>query len=314
MTQKTYLIDRLLNIDLNVDTIMKTLSPILDGTIRESDVVERIAVRARMSDHVRTLPKGIEQRTPAWYAARESLITASNFNEAAARPEQFLKKKLDAKAFKGSDATRWGVKYEEVANMQYCHYNRAQVLEYGLLIHPEHEHLGASPDGITDYGVMVEIKCPYSKTLADIPDDYYAQMQGQMECTGLTECDFVVCRVKELTPEHFWSMRADADIDPARLGVVTHDVEYTSFDFTNPDMSDDEVRRFVDSRPVDLITTYHHVWKLLVTRVDKNEEYWTTMLPKLEHTWKLLDDRIHHRCDSTPTEPASTLSFSFKMF
>jgi hypothetical protein len=52
------------------------------------------------------------------------------------------------------------------------------------LLHPTVAHLGASPDGITPYGVMVEIKCPYSKTLKDIPEEYWAQMQGQLEVTG----------------------------------------------------------------------------------------------------------------------------------
>jgi hypothetical protein len=62
------------------------------------------------------LPKGIEQRTPEWYAAREGLITASNFHKAAAKPEQFIRDKLKDKPFLGSDATRWGVKYEDVAH------------------------------------------------------------------------------------------------------------------------------------------------------------------------------------------------------
>jgi hypothetical protein len=66
---------------------------------------------------VDALPKGIEQRTPEWYAAREGLITASNFHKAAAKPEQFIRDKLKDKPFLGSDATRWGVKYEDVATL-----------------------------------------------------------------------------------------------------------------------------------------------------------------------------------------------------
>jgi putative phage-type endonuclease len=306
------MIDRLLNKGVPVDDVRARLAHVLDDVVAAQEIEDRLGVRNRMRDHVAKLPKGIEQRTPEWYAARESLITASNFNEASARPEAFLKKKLDAKAFKGSDATRWGVKYEEVANLMYCHYNATEVLEYGLLLHPVHAHLGASPDGITPYGVMIEIKCPYTKTLADIPDDYYAQMQGQMECTGLTECDFVVCRVKELTEAEFWAMRADPAVDAARLGTVTHNAEYTKFAFSRPAMTDAQVREHLDVQDPELRTTYHHVWKFAVTRVDKDEAYWAAMLPKLRATWGMLNDRLKGGGEAQPAPTAH--AFSFKMF
>jgi hypothetical protein len=50
---------------------------------------------------------------------------------AAAKPEQFIRDKLKDKPL-GSDATRWGVKYEDVANLLYSHYNYTRVIEYGL--------------------------------------------------------------------------------------------------------------------------------------------------------------------------------------
>jgi hypothetical protein len=148
----------------------------------------------REHDNLRRRPQGHpSQRTPDWYAARRGLITASNFHKAAAKPEQFIREKFAAKPFLGSDA-RWGVKYEDVVpsvlTLQQHPSSRVRAAA-----HPTVAHLGASPDGITPYGVMVEIKCPYSKTLKDIPEEY-SQMQGQLEVTGLTECDFVVCRVR----------------------------------------------------------------------------------------------------------------------
>jgi hypothetical protein len=116
---------------------------------------------------VDALPKGIEQRTPEWYAAREGLITASNFHKAAAKPEQFIRDKLKDKPFLGSDATRWGVKYEDVA-LLYSHYNYTRVIEYGLLHHPTIAHLGASPTVSHHTGSWSKWS-PYSKTLKDIP-------------------------------------------------------------------------------------------------------------------------------------------------
>ena len=48
--------------------------------------------------------------------------------------------------------------------------------------------MGASPDGITDDGVMVEIKCPpkrkFTKT---VPPHYKMQVLGQLEVCNLDD-------------------------------------------------------------------------------------------------------------------------------
>ena len=62
-----------------------------------------------------------------------------------------------------------------------------------VLIHPEHEFIIASLDGITmDVQVAVEIKCPGEKTHQmalneEIPKHYQIQMQHQLAVTGLKE-------------------------------------------------------------------------------------------------------------------------------
>jgi hypothetical protein len=100
--------DRLINAGLPTDEALKIKFSV-DETItskRYEDRIEEIPPR----EASRCSSKGIEQRTPEWYAAREGLITASNFHKAAAKPEQFIRDKLKDKPFLGSDATRWGVK------------------------------------------------------------------------------------------------------------------------------------------------------------------------------------------------------------
>jgi hypothetical protein len=102
---------------LPTDEALKILKFSVDETITSKRYEDRIEERSHLEKLVDALPKGIEQRTPEWYAAREGLITASNFHKAAAKPEQFIRDKLKDKPFLGSDATRWGVKYEDVANL-----------------------------------------------------------------------------------------------------------------------------------------------------------------------------------------------------
>ena len=61
-----------------------------------------------------------------------------------------------------------------------------EVFEFGILRHPTIECLGASPDGISDIGIMLEIKCPWKRKKTEtIPEQYYYQIQGQLDVCSL---------------------------------------------------------------------------------------------------------------------------------
>ena len=87
----------------------------------------------------------------------------------------------------------------------------------GLVVHPEHPHLGVSPDGVVSCDCSVlEIKCPFSCTNKSVTEairddaqfcltinedssfelkkahEYYYQVQAQMKLTGACYCDFAV--------------------------------------------------------------------------------------------------------------------------
>jgi hypothetical protein len=65
--------------------------------------------------------------------------------------------------------------------------------------------LGGSPDFLVGGAGYGEVKCPYSQTLyPEIPPYYMAQIQGGMQITGRTYCDFVVW-----TPEVMSVTRVD---------------------------------------------------------------------------------------------------------
>lgn len=145
----------------------------------------------------------IPQRTPEWYALRTKLITASDFGDALGI-EKFGKKNDTKGFFKkkcGFDEVvydmtnpilQWGVMFEPVANDIYVHRTGLKVYEFGLIQHPIIECLGASPDGINSIGVMLEIKCPYKRKINEsILEQYYYQIQGQLDACKLSECDFL---------------------------------------------------------------------------------------------------------------------------
>ena len=160
----------------------------------------------------------VEQRSPEWYALRKTMITASDFGDALGI-EKFGKKG-DVKAFyekkcgfkevvydNSSIFLQWGVMFEPVATSLYESRSGIKVHEFGLIKNTKHDFLGASPDGITDMGVMLEIKCPYKRVITEdsILKQYYYQIQGQLDACELNECDFLEVNFETYeSDDQFW--------------------------------------------------------------------------------------------------------------
>ena len=171
---------------------------------RKHVAVQRVILEKLMEN------PGIAQRTPEWYAARNEMISASDFAQALGcakfgNQREFFRKKAgspeEQAPFDGScPPLKWGVMYEPVAQALYSAVNAGvQVHEFGLLRHPTLDFVGASPDGITETGVMVEIKCPYRRKIVpgQVPTQYYYQIQGQLAVCGLDQCDFWEVEIEE---------------------------------------------------------------------------------------------------------------------
>lgn len=163
-----------------------------------------------------------EQRSEQWFAMRNNAITASDGGTVLGlnkyEPQyKFLLKKTTETPFQSNKFCYHGKKLENIATMIYSYRMNVTVEEFGLMIHPKYSFLGASPDGIcTRYkynkknksalcGRMLEIKCPLSRQLnkdGDIKGDicpiyYWVQVQLQLECCDLDECDFWQCILRE---------------------------------------------------------------------------------------------------------------------
>ena len=64
-------------------------------------------------------------------------------------------KVLQKDEFIGNIYTQHGLIFEEVANLLYQKRNNTNVIDFGLVRHPKIKILGASPDGITKEGIML---------------------------------------------------------------------------------------------------------------------------------------------------------------
>ena len=153
------------------------------------------------------------QKSEEWLALRGQMLTASDAATAIGKnkyetPQGLLLKKCGlGEKFTGNEATRHGEKYEDEARLLYEERHGEVVHEIGLCPHPEYPWLGGSPDGVTESGKLVEIKCPMSRKIeALVPEHYMPQLQVCMQILDLEEADFIQYKPAETNwprPEEF---------------------------------------------------------------------------------------------------------------
>jgi hypothetical protein len=114
----------------------------------------------------------------------------------------------------------WGQKYEEISRMIYESRNNTQIGEFGCIPHSIYPFLGASPDGINInpssplYGRMLEIKNIVNREIDGVPlEEYWIQMQLQMQVCKCNECDFLETRFKEYPDEEEFLKDDATDFD-----------------------------------------------------------------------------------------------------
>jgi len=168
-----------------------------------------------------------EQRSQEWLDLRENMITASDIASAIGENhyesvESFIKKKVLRTKWAGNAATAHGTLLEPFVRDMYDQKTGRKTHEIGLVQHRDYPWLGASPDGITEDGLLVEIKCPLSRKIeAKIPKHYWPQVQLQLEITDLEECDFVQYRPAkdEKSEPEFVIVRVKRDRDWFRVNL-----------------------------------------------------------------------------------------------
>jgi hypothetical protein len=88
-------------------------------------------------------------------------------------------------------------------------------------------------------------------------------MQGQLFTCGLHECDFIVCRVRELAQAECENMM-DTTFDVARFGSVAS-FDDGSFKFSRPGNTFTELIEFDRHKADGATITFHHVFDFTVT-------------------------------------------------
>jgi putative phage-type endonuclease len=257
-----------------------------------------------------------DQRTAAWHSKRGEMLTASEiwkaFGDATASARhELMMSKLTPRApdvGSGVGALIWGTRLEPIAKEIYMKKEGLTIVDTSCVKHPEYPFLGASPDGILitptledpRYGKLIEIKCPISRVFTDetpVPSHYMHQMQMQMECTGLDECEYVEFQFK--TPK--FSEWKDTQVEHKSLFAVSDsgNVIYKSTEDTR------DIGTWKREVLGETAEEYQFVyWALVFMRcmtVPRDPEWMPTHLPEMKSVW---DDIVAHRTAGTlPNSP-----------
>lgn len=148
----------------------------------------------------------MKQRSPEWLSARKGRVSGSvagailGHAPYATRDDILRRMVRDyhgaESEFHGNIATKFGEMHEAGAIIDFRLETGLDVEEVGFLTYED--WLGASPDGLTSDGGVLEVKVPFSlrkaekpqfKTLADQPH-YYAQVQLELLCADATHAWF----------------------------------------------------------------------------------------------------------------------------
>jgi len=263
-------------------------------------------------NYLKTIPQ-FEQRTKEWFDFRKNNIGASEgaiiFGKSIFSNEKklLLKKCGHSEPYVTNPACQHGTKYEPVIQLLYENKNDTVLYEFGSIAHPEYPMISASPDGITETGIMIEIKAPFRRKITSIPPVYYwYQMQQQLQVCNLDRVDFVECKIVEyINKKHYikdCKEGSDSNINSSNntKGIIIeyfiHMGESSSVDWIYPEkfLLVNEILDWVDTQKNKLEiednksfsrTIYYKVEKYSCCEVWRDDAWWDTNKHKYLEFW-----------------------------
>ena len=273
-----------------------------------------------------------EQRTKEWYEFRHNLITASSAwkaldSQCYINSIIFEKcKPYDDSKFDSVNLNtpfHWGTKYEPISVQIYEHMYKTKIDDFGCIKHDIYSFLGASPDGInTDrnselYGRMLEIKNIVNREINGIPkQEYWIQMQLQMEVCNLNECDFLETKFIEYENYHEFIndgsfKKSETDKKKGIFILFFHNgkphYEYPPIDIEEKSFEEWEQNIMEKNHEMEWIKNIY--WKLEIIScvlVLRNKLWFESAVKKISDVWNIIEkERIsgyQHRAPKKRTK------------
>ena len=274
-------------------------------------------------DHVEKLLQDYgqnDQRTDAWHLKRGEMLTASEIYKACKDASPALKHEIvmsklvprpRTPAGTGPKALLWGTRFEPIAKTIYTTYFQGgiEIVDTTCVPHPVHSFLGASPDGIIitkdkndfRYGKLVEFKCPISREFSDttpIPETYYHQMQLQLECTGMQECEYIEVKFKEVN----YSEWVDSTAQYKSFFLVFEDGEVVYKDIEDRRDVPTWRKEVIDDRDDrDFTITYWYFSNMRTSLVLRDPQWLSSNIESFQAVWNTISE--HRKNGTLPENP-----------
>ena len=257
---------------------------------------------------------------------RNSVITASSAWKVCASQAQqnsLIYEKCRAEVrptggnrqFITSNSMQHGHKYEPVSILLYEYLFKTRIQGYGCIIHPSYSFLGASPDGInvdpesTRYGRMVEIKNVVNRDITGIPkEEYWIQMQIQMEVCDLDTCDFIETRFQEyMTDEECYADTETREYRGLILYFVKNNENNTvaedKYEYMPPTIQPTvenrvQVNSWIQRKKRELFSQGYHLYgqqywyldEFSCLLVRRNRQWFEAAISKIESIWNTIQE------------------------
>lgn len=133
--------------------------------------------------------------TDEWFKAREGRLTASDFGAALGlnpfcSPQKLWRIKVGVETVENNFHMQRGTDNEAQAIFGYEVAAGVLTDEVGLVLHPTCDWIAGTPDAAVGDDGLVEVKCP-AQVRSEPPQYHLAQIQGQLEITDRSWCDYV---------------------------------------------------------------------------------------------------------------------------
>ena len=263
----------------------------------------------------------MKQRSNEWFEARKTRLTASDLYDAVKGGNisiKLAKKKAniitDNINYNAIPALKWGTMFEPMATRCYSQkMNNINIHDFGLICDVDNKHFGASPDGINELGIMLEIKCPYSRKIIDgvIPDKYKMQIQGQLAVCKLKECDYIECIFKSIESKEDYLKLGDTTINHGIIAefynskgeyvyyysdhnkTPTECIEDIIYNHTYSNNDKNNIPDITSNNQGKLKFSKYTYWKLdemIIQRVIFKPDEWETIIPKINNFWEKVEE------------------------
>ena len=281
--------------------IVQCLNELFDITITDTDI-EEYHRDIKALQYLLNLPK-VEQRSQEWFKLRENRLTASDLAQAmnkgkfGTRKDLLIKKAFPSlKPFETAPPLKWGTMFEDMGMR--CYQERKDhviIHEFGLIPSEDIDCFGASPDGITETGIMVEMKCPYKRKFdGQVPEQYYLQIQGQLATCKLQKCDYVECYINVFENITEYELCIQSDESHGIILEFLKQKDYV-YEYSPPKLTPKECIHWAHQRFDEM---KHHPelqfekmtpWKLrhiFIKRVLFDPIIWNECVPQIYQFWK----------------------------